>query len=183
MAHKASTRLPAPTRLPPLHAPLPAPDGVVPTVPVFWRSGTIWLEIGILAQGLNLGGLGVALGNLRVPCGMASYSARIRDSFSERSGLPEDAAARAETSRPSPWLPRASLTMGDVWCLPRDGAFGSTRRNRPRAHADVLAETSRPSPGLTRASLMMGDVRGLPPRRGVRVYPKKPTPRPCCCAG
>ena len=45
---------------------------------------------GILAQGLNLGGLGVALGNLRVPCGMASYSARIRDSFSERSGLPEE---------------------------------------------------------------------------------------------
>ena len=48
------------------------------------------MDIGILAQGLNLGGLGVALGNLRVPCGMASYSAGIRDCFSERSGLPEE---------------------------------------------------------------------------------------------
>ena len=70
---------------------------------VFWRSGTIWLDIRILAQGLNLGGLGVALGNLRVPCGMASYSARIRDSFSERSGLPEETGPAPTLLR---WLKR-----------------------------------------------------------------------------
>ena len=61
------------------------------------------------AQGLNLGGLGVALGNLRVPCGMASYSARIRDSFSERSGLPEETAPALTLLR---WLKRLGRYLG-----------------------------------------------------------------------